>query len=104
MSMREFTDRAGRRWTVWAVHPSSSDRRNGAPDLREPPRVERRHRDIGLPRLRPEYAQGWLACETLGEKRRVAPIPADWEELPDHALAALCEAAALARPGRRLAE
>lgn len=54
--------------------------------------------------LRGELADGWLTCETVGEKRRIAPIPDDWESLPDEELARLCRSARQVRPSRRLVE
>ena len=39
---------------------------------------------------RPEFASGWLLFETPGEKRRVAPYPDDWANLPVTQLEAYC--------------
>ena len=36
------------------------------------------------------FREGWLVFESPREKRRLAPIPANWESLSDQALAALC--------------
>jgi hypothetical protein len=66
--------RHGRRWEVWEVHP----------------REGRRSVD-------PELIEGWLTFESMLEKRRLAPIPPEWEELDDEALAALCESAVFVR-------
>ncbi len=67
---------AGERWEVWEV-------RLGA-------RGERR-------RVSPGLEEGWLAFESSAEKRRLAPIPERWEELPVETLASLCEGAAFVR-------
>lgn len=72
--MREFRDDAGEEWVVFLTARSVA-------------------RDHHLPE---EYRGGWLAFESAhGEKRRLAPVPNDWESLTGAELAALC---ALASP------
>lgn len=46
------------------------------------------------------YREGWLVFESPEEKRRLAPVPSDWETMPLDALAALCAKASpqAARP------
>ena len=39
--------------------------------------------------LDPEFTQGWLCFERGDERRRFAPIPADWERLSEHDLSKL---------------
>lgn len=104
MGTREFHDESGRRWVVWPVQPSASERRRGAPDVRPQPRSERRTRIAKRSFLRGDLANGWLTCETVGEKRRIAPIPEDWESLPEEELARLCRSAHRVPPSRRLVE
>lgn len=41
----------------------------------------------------PEFATGWLLFETSGEKRRLAPYPDDWDQLPITQLEPLCRRA-----------
>jgi len=49
-----------------------------------------------------EYREGWLAFESAhGEKRRLAPVPKNWESLPDEELAVLCARATLQAPRKR---
>lgn len=81
MSHRIITDHLGARWQVWSVVPSVS---MGAPSLA----------------ISPEYLHGWLAFEREGatggaprEKRRLAPVPADWERAPEPEVLALLAAA-----------
>jgi hypothetical protein len=70
MALREFTDPSGRHWRVWDTYPDK-------PQL-----------------VRPGYENGWLSFETDGgEKRRLAPFPADWHGLDDAALTGLIQAA-----------
>ena len=75
MTHREFFLH-GKRWEVWAVRPG----------------------ERGEPReVSPELTQGWLAFGSATEKRRLAPIPSGWAELPDDALGELCEKATFVR-------
>lgn len=80
---RQFTDDDGITWTVRAVHPARS--------------VGARKRLLG------EFEHGWLAFESSETKRRLSPIPEDWEQLDDAGLRELCERATLAS-GRRTAD
>lgn len=73
---REFDDPRGVRWIVFAVYPSST-------------RVARSG-------LRAQYQEGWLAFDSGVETRRLAPIPADWQDMHDDDLRAACERAELA--------
>ena len=73
VSQRIFDDIRGRRWRVFAVHPSSSTLESGA--------------------LPDSYREGWLSFEASDERRRVAPIPARWEELSIDELQILCHQA-----------
>jgi hypothetical protein len=61
--MREFRDRNGFEWRLWAVKPTP-----------------RRGPGGSLDRLRPEYRGGWLSFERLdgAERRRLLAFPDDW--------------------------
>ncbi len=60
-AIREFTDREGKAWRVWAVTPGQV-------------RTSKREASLG------EFEQGWLAFETLDEeaRKRLPHYPADW--------------------------
>lgn len=73
ISQRVFDDVRGKRWRVFAFRPTWTT-------------VER----AALPE---SYHEGWLSFEAEDEKRRVAPIPAGWEELPIDELRLLCQRA-----------
>jgi len=73
ISQRIFEDIRGKRWRVFAVHPSTHSVESGA--------------------LPESYRDGWLSFEAADEKRRVAPIPAGWEELSIDELQLLCHRA-----------
>lgn len=71
--MRSFTDAAGVEWIVYLTIPSNTSERRGQ-------------------HLADEYRSGWLVFESAMEKRRFAPVPAEWAHLSTQALAALCDA------------
>ena len=106
MSYRTFLDQAGKRWEVWLVTPAAAERRrvdrrvasrgaeesSGFTERRQTP--ERRkspfRRNISVAT---EYSDGWLCFESEGEKRRLAPVPQDWNEAGPDRLKTWLEAA-----------
>jgi hypothetical protein len=78
MASRSFTDRSGAAWRVWSTVPQ--DTRGCLPG----------------------YEQGWLTFENEGtaERRRLAPIPDDWEEVSEERLILMCRVAEAPRVGR----
>jgi hypothetical protein len=84
--LREFTDTKGTFWRVWDVYPSergkagSSDREVATAELKG------RFRSA-------ELAEGWLCFESPSERRRLAPIPPEWELCEIGALEAMAERA-----------
>jgi hypothetical protein len=67
MALRNFTDSEGHTWRVWNVIPqyaSSHDEEQMTPGLQG----------------------GWLCFENSGEKRRLSPIPGDWENAGHEAM------------------
>ena len=97
MASREFTDERGGLWRVWEVQPESLERRMASdPHLR--PAMERRRAPQSRVKVsNPHMAHGWLAFESRSERRRLAPIPEQWEQMSP---AELCELLARARPSR----
>ena len=69
--MRQFRDESGVEWQVFLTSRGSDT-------------VSREH---ALPEA---FREGWLVFESAQQKRRLAPVPPDWESLPDDALADLC--------------
>ena len=117
MAVRAFRDRDGVQWTGWAVEPPYAERRS-RPDRRsgtdrrgagphEPPGEERRsgvERRGGGGRRNtpiPGYELGWLCFEGGGQRRRLAPIPPDWERCSCEALDLYRTDAAPTRPPSR---
>jgi hypothetical protein len=101
MAIRSFCAADGVTWQVWSVVPGLStraerragyDRRSPEPVFRYtgPERRETPERRQSSPFVSPQYATGWLTFESPTEKRRLAPIPQQWEHLPDSELARLC--------------
>jgi hypothetical protein len=77
-----LTDPSGVRWDVWAVYP----------DVRP-------SSSTALPGT---FQSGWLVFESATEKRRLSPIPNDWQSLPADELEQLCSRAETApRRSRR---
>ncbi|HXT17608.1 MAG TPA: hypothetical protein VN706_18345 [Gemmatimonadaceae bacterium] len=62
---REVKDEYGVRWSAFEVHPTTSADR---------------------PSVRERFRDGWLSFDSGAETRRVAPIPAGWQELIDEQL------------------
>ena len=67
MALRNFTDSQGSTWRVWNVVPQYATGRDEE-------------------QMTPGLQGGWLCFENSGEKRRLSPIPADWENAGNEAL------------------
>jgi len=86
MGYRVFKDSHGTEWQTWDVVPKLGERRlldrrriSAAPPVGERRRLtERRIRISRRPVLDGLYA-GWLCFEASVEKRRLTPIPMDWQ-------------------------
>ncbi|MFN2563882.1 MAG: hypothetical protein ABR499_02565 [Gemmatimonadaceae bacterium] len=70
---RVIRDERGATWDVFAVHP----------EPRPSPHSQ----------LRGTFQQGWLCFDGLAEKRRLSPIPDDWQSMSDEQLAGLANRA-----------
>jgi hypothetical protein len=107
---RTFFDDLARLWNAWDVIPAWGERRTTERRAQAPQSgvraIERRRRErrrshglrIALP---PRLAHGWIAFEHLDERRRVAPIPAGWSDLPESGLRDLWREAEQLPPRRR---
>ena len=91
MAHRQFKDQEGRLWEAWDVHPMSVARKLRAE------RAEQSGREVvddeGTFALPNALRDGWLAFQTAGETRRLAPIPSNWDQRSDRALAELARSA-----------
>lgn len=100
MDERIFVDHKGTRWSVRATFPTMTERRRrewreavqsafpGGPDRRVS-RERRRRAEVRAP-VTPGFEHGWLTFESSIEKRRIAPIPPHWQDVPDLELIRLC--------------
>ena len=68
MAIKEFTDALGTRWVVWATIPAPGG-------------------VLGTMR------EGWLTFESNYARRRLIPIPRDWEEASNERLELMSRAA-----------
>lgn len=96
MPERTFVDAVGRHWEVWEVCPDVVERRMSGEHAQIPegPKgpggTERRHGERRAHIRVPEpLRDGWLAFETEGQRRRLAPVPARWRTMTDGELEAL---------------
>ena len=106
MAYREFTDQWGNEWRAWDVRPQKVERRRPRSPSGEVPVVKeerrRKKEDSGELRLRmrPGWEDGWLSFESATEKRRLVPLPNDWESASDDQLRQwLAEAASFPKRG-----
>jgi hypothetical protein len=84
---RSFRDASGNVWEAWAVYPLAVERRvtDGSSTAR--PNERRRH-DVRL-HLPEELRSGWLAFQCGDDRRRLVPIPEEWQSCAEHELCAL---------------
>ena len=98
MPHRQFVDAAGALWAVWDVRPAPATDVRPAPATATTTISEsawwRSRLTATAPGMDNALAAGWLCFESDGEKRRLAPIPTGWEDLPVADLVTLWAAAA----------
>lgn len=97
MALRTLEDPEGRRWEIWDVHPSGIERgrrHEGEPQASDLAVATARPKTFTLPTA---MRDGWLAFRCDCDARRLAPIPPDWETMPDDALVLLLSTAMPAR-------
>ena len=87
--MRTYTDPAGIEWRVWKVVPEfriyverrQGERRGGASD-----RYSGEERRREQERRRADIQAGWLCFDSDAERRRLFPVPPDWETCSEERL------------------
>ena len=84
--IRTFREPGGLEWKVWEVRPSPV----------------RRFATGTKTTLTSESPSGWLAFESVRERRRLTPVPSDWNTLTDAELGWLCSRAVVAGKSRTL--
>ena|ERR1043165_901177 len=91
MPHRRFRDTQGVEWNVWEVRPQGLERRRTPVASKAAERtVERRRHPEFRVSLGMSMSKGWLVFDSSSEKRRLAPIPSDWNLLSEHDLGRLC--------------
>ncbi|CAN5686356.1 hypothetical protein BH23GEM1_BH23GEM1_12140 [soil metagenome] len=99
MPYRTFADEEGKDWEVWDVRPGRVERRGtdrrdeqSAPwtGVERRMKPDRRQRVESRLTIAQPLAEGWLVFRSGEEKRRLAPIPANWESSPWRELRDLC--------------
>ena len=101
MGYRVFRDSRGVEWQTWDVVPQLTERREIERRMRRVPvphADRRRDSDRRLingrrPALTAGLDNGWLCFEGSLEKRRLTPIPPDWQRCSDAQLEKYCQAA-----------
>ena len=100
MPFRSFIDSAGNEWQAFDVIPRADERRNYDRRLldhaEEELSDERRDADRRLTvggASAVAGAQGWLCFERGDQRRRLSPIPLNWNRATDAELEAFCVAA-----------
>ena len=75
MALREFQDSSGIEWKVWDTVP------------------ERMHASPTSDRALGELRGGWITFSSILGRRRLAPVPDGWANLPSAELERLCDRA-----------
>lgn len=104
MSFRSFLDSDGNEWQAFDVIPRTDERRNYDRRLSEHAEEsfdDRRDADRRLTvggASSVAGAQGWLCFERGEQRRRLSPIPPNWNRATEAELQAYCQAARPVRP------
>ena len=89
---RTILDSSGRHWEIWAVNPADLGR--FIYDRRTFERTDGTEAAREVPAVHPELRDGWLCFQSAAERRRFAPIPPGWDELPESVLRVMLDVAA----------
>ena len=105
MGYRVFRDKVGTEWQAWDVVPKIAERRGNERRARAlgPVQHERRGQwdrrvvEGERPAVNTVLHGGWLCFEATEEKRRLTPIPGDWQRCAQSRLEEYCAEAVPAR-------
>ena len=84
MALREFVGDDGQEWQVWETRPTIA-----SPNVK--PSVPTSVDD--LPRVSKKREAGWLTFTAAASRRRLSPIPEDWETADEPSLRVMLAAA-----------
>ena len=84
MALRGFVGDDGQDWQVWDTRPTIS-----APNAAEPEHDKTNE----IRRFSEKREGGWLTFTAAGDRRRLSPIPDDWESVDETALRGMLAAA-----------
>ena len=84
MALRGFVGDDGQEWQVWDTRPAIT-----SPNVN--PAVPDTFGDI--PRISKKREGGWLTFTAAADRRRLSPIPDDWETADEPSLRAMLAAA-----------
>ena len=104
--LRTFVDSAGKEWQAFDVVPREDERRRydrratseQSNDQSDDRREADRRITVGRASRIGGTESGWLCFERGDDRRRLSPIPADWQRCADAQLEAYCSAARPVRP------
>jgi hypothetical protein len=100
MAHRQFTDSAGTEWLVFDVMPRLDERRvhdrRGSVEIAADADRREDDRRVTVGAHPPRLTKGWLCFERPGERRRLQPIPRNWDALNDAGLQKLLASARVA--------
>jgi len=86
MSLREFVAQDGRSWQVWDTHPAGTSKETSASALSRYLSAIDPSGSVQPALVRERFQSGWLTFTSGAERRRLAPIPSDWQNLDDTVL------------------
>jgi hypothetical protein len=100
MAYRTFLDSEGVEWHAWDVSPRAverrvADRRTMGENVSFPDRRQSERRQVdgcGTP-LTSGLREGWLCFDAGEARKRLSPIPADWEDCGQRTLEHYCHLA-----------
>jgi hypothetical protein len=97
IGIRKYSDQKGRPWLVWKTSPTFSPARSGSERRKLLARPQTRERRLLAERRGvvppPDWINGWLCFEGEEEKRRLAPVPEEWEVCSEEQLDRYCQMA-----------
>lgn len=84
MALREFADSSGQIWQAWDTHPKGVGHLSKGESAFTRFVANTAKREGKEPTtVRDQYSEGWLTFKLGSDRRRLTPIPEDWEVADD---------------------